>query len=302
MRRLYLKSTMITAHAGCEGTGLDTMDSIHKALELHADAAEIDVRMDPLGSLRISHDPLSIEDYLKKNPLEDVFNVLRDTSMLINFEVKEPRVFPKTLEAAEAQGFPTERLIFSGRLGPGHLSGDKRYMDSAAFFLNIEEVLKYVFVQRKAELGWKLFSILIRDPYVLLIEEGAALPDPYIFRAKTIQRKLSAVSKMIREIMIEETARIYVSFHAAAANIPKFLLGLPSIGYLRTEKVPLSVWTVDSPEVLRLCMAAEVYNITTRSVSLAKQVRTDYIREAAAGHSLPIGEGGDDLPAVSSVG
>ena len=47
---------MITAHSGCEGTGIDTMESIEKALEFGADAIEIDVRMDRLvtcGSLII---------------------------------------------------------------------------------------------------------------------------------------------------------------------------------------------------------------------------------------------------------
>ena len=66
------KKPLITAHSGCEGTGIDTMESVEKALLFGADAVEIDVRMDPFGDLRISHDPLSIEDYFKKNPLEDL--------------------------------------------------------------------------------------------------------------------------------------------------------------------------------------------------------------------------------------
>ena len=75
---------MITAHSGCEGTGIDTMESIEKALEFGADAIEIDVRMDPFGDLRISHDPLSLEDYLRKNPLADVFQRVQSSSLLIN--------------------------------------------------------------------------------------------------------------------------------------------------------------------------------------------------------------------------
>ena len=57
-----MNNPMITAHSGCEGTGIDTMESIEKALTFNADAVEIDIRMDPFGVLRISHDPLSIED------------------------------------------------------------------------------------------------------------------------------------------------------------------------------------------------------------------------------------------------
>ena len=95
MIQMKMNKPMITAHSGCEGTGIDTMDSIEKALLFGADAVEIDIRMDPFGDLRISHDPLSLKDYLQKNPLEDVFDRVLPTSALINLISKKKLHYTK---------------------------------------------------------------------------------------------------------------------------------------------------------------------------------------------------------------
>ena len=130
-----MNKTMITAHSGCEGTGIDTMDSIEKALEIGADAIEIDVRLDPFGNLRISHDPLSLEGYLMKNMLEEVFRRISPTSMMINFDLKEPKALYETLQAAQSFGFPSERMILTGCTTPDRLLDDRKLSGQAAFFL-----------------------------------------------------------------------------------------------------------------------------------------------------------------------
>ncbi len=137
-----MSKTMITAHSGCEGTGIDTMDSIEKALEFGADAIEIDVRMDSFDNLRISHDPLSLEDYLTKNLLEEVFQKITPTSLMINFDLKEPRTLYKTIEAAETFGFPAERMILTGAATPEKLLEDRGLPGRAAFYLNVSHVLQ----------------------------------------------------------------------------------------------------------------------------------------------------------------
>ena len=267
-----MNKPMITAHSGCEGTGIDTMESIEKALEFGADAVEIDVRMDPLGDLRISHDPLSLEDYLRKNPLADVFQRVQSSSLLINFDLKEKAALYKTLDAARDFGFPTERLVFSGCTTPVQLVNDPELALSANFFLNLEEVLKYVYDHRKEEFSREVFSMLMDDPYVILIDEDNSIPNVYLSEAVRLRQKVYAISRTLREKIYEDTVRIYQETRAAAVNMPKFLLWTRIAELLQKSSIPLSVWTVNEPELVRRCLEINVCNITTRKIQLTKQI------------------------------
>ena len=263
---------MITAHSGCEGTGIDTMESIEKALEFGADAIEIDVRMDPFGDLRISHDPLSLEDYLRKNPLADVFQRVQSSSLLINFDLKEKAALYKTLDAARDFGFPTERLVFSGCTTPVQLVNDPELALRANFFLNLEEVLKYVYDHRKEEFSREVFSMLMDDPYVILIDEDNNIPDVYLSEAVKLRQKVYAISRTLREKIYEDTVRIYQETRAAAVNMPKFLLWTRITELLQAGSIPLSIWTINEPELVRRCLEINVCNITTRKIQLTKQI------------------------------
>ncbi len=262
---------MITAHSGCEGTGIDTMESIKKALELNADAVEIDIRMDPFGVLRISHDPLSLEDYFKKNPLIDVFEIVRPTSLLINFDIKEKKALYKTLDAASEFGFPTQRLIFTGCTSPELLLSEAGLAHRAQFFLNLEELLKYVYQQRKDEFGEEIYSALLEEPDRIWIDAKTSIPN--IFRPESFQipPKLREVSHSIREKMREDIIRIFHQSGAAALNMPKILLWSGLIKTLKDNDVPLSVWTVNETEVIQRCFEQDVYNITTLTVQAVKR-------------------------------
>lgn len=268
---------MITAHSGCEGTGIDTMDSIEKALAYCADAVEIDIRIDPLGELRISHNPLSLEDYFKKNPLADVFDLVRPTSLLINFDIKERAALYKTLDAAQAFGFPTERLIFTGCTNPKQLLDDQDLSKRASFFLNLEEILKYIYQQRREEFNKELFSALIKDPYIIWIDEENAIPNIFLVESTKIPEKLYAVSKSIRGKVIEDTLRILQDTGAAAVNMQKFLLWTQIDEMLQSGNVPLSVWTVDDTKTMHHCLEENVYNITTHFIQSAQRIRSEYI-------------------------
>lgn len=263
---------MITAHSGCEGTGIDTMESIEKALEFGADAIEIDVRMDPFGDLRISHNPLSLEDYLRKNPLADVFQRVQSSSLLINFDLKEKAALYKTLDAARDFGFPTERLVFSGCTTPVQLVNDPELALRANFFLNLEEVLKYVYDHRKEEFSREVFLMLMDDPYVILIDEDNNIPDVYLSEALKLRQKVYAISRTLREKIYEDTVRIYQETRAAAVNMPKFLLWTRITELLQAGSIPLSIWTVNEPELVRRCLEINVCNITTRKIQLTKQI------------------------------
>ena len=272
MMSMRMERPLITAHSGCEGTGIDTMESIDMALLYGADAIEIDVRVDPFGFLRISHDPLSLEDYLKKNPLDDVFRRVFPTSLLINFDLKEEAALYKTINAAYDYGFPTERLIFSGCTTPDQLLNEPELADKANFFLNLECVLKYVYEHRKGEFTQEVFTILMEDPFILMIDDESVIPEVYLSKAVKVRQKLYAVSRTLREKICEDTVRIYQETRAAAANMPKFLLWTQIAAKLKDGNVPLSVWTVNEPEMVQRCLEVGASNITTKKIQLTKQI------------------------------
>ena len=283
---MNMSDPMITAHSGCEGTGIDTMDSIDQALLCGADAVEIDIRLDPLGGIRISHDPLSLEDYLRKNPLADVFRKVLPTSLLINFDLKEEAALYKTVNAAHDFGFPTERLIFTGCTTPDHLTGDPELTHRANFFLNIAAVLKYVYAHRKEEIGREVFSALMEDPYIIFIDEAGSIPDVYLTEAVKLREKICAVSRSLKEKIFEDTISIFRETHAAAANMPKQLLWTSIAETLKAGNVPLSVWTVNEPEIVRRCLDFGVRNITTRKIRLTKQILAEHSAQHGTGHPV----------------
>ena len=272
MSTLKFSKPIITAHSGCEGTGIDTMESIDKALFYGADAIEIDVRLDPFGDMRISHDPLSIEDYLQKNLLANVFQRVRTTSLLINFDLKEEAALYKTLDAARNDGFPMERLIFTGCTTPVRLVNDPELTRKANFFINLEELLKYVFEHHKEEFSREVFQMLMEEPFLILIDEDSEIPDMYFSKPVSISQKIYAISRTVREKIYEDAVRSYQETKAAAVNLPKFLLYTRIAEIMKASEIPLSVWTVNEPEMVRRCLEAGACNITTQKIQMTKQI------------------------------
>ncbi len=272
----HMNKTMITAHSGCEGTGIDTMDSVEKALEIGADAIEIDVRTDPFGNLRISHDPLSLESYLMKNLLEEVFHRIMPASIKVNFDLKEKAALYKTLETAETCGIPKERMILTGTTAPDDLLDDRELSGRADFFLNISHVLKYVYIHRREEFTDELFTILMEEPLMLVIDEDIPGADVYLSDAGMIRQKLFAVSKTLREKISEDTLRVFQETRAKALNLPKLLLDTRFMNMLNAAGIPLSFWTVNDPEQINRCLELKVCNITTRTPRSALWFRNQY--------------------------
>ncbi len=241
---------MITAHSGCEETKTDSLESIDKALEFGADAIEVDVRADSNGELRISHNSVRQEEYFEKLTLRTVLDRIRFTDLAINFDIKEQAALYKTIEEAERLGFPRERLIFSGCTGPEQLARDSHLAERGRFFMNIEEVMKFVHLRRCPDVDIEEFTVLMNDPWTVIKERGNEIPESWI----------------------DDTVRLYRLLHAEAANISKKILGTPLVDALQADGFPLSVWTVNEPEIVRQCMDINAFNITTRKVWQAKEI------------------------------
>jgi len=75
----------VTAHAGALNTKPNTLDSVRAALSCGADILEVDVRFLPGGAPVLGHTRAGPESAR----LEDVFALMRDSSIHINLDMKE---------------------------------------------------------------------------------------------------------------------------------------------------------------------------------------------------------------------
>lgn len=245
-----MNKPMITAHSGCEGSPDDSMESIDLALQYKADAIEIDVRTDPGGNLRISHNQASAEEFQQKLTLREVFEKILNTGLSVNCDIKEQSALYPTLAEAEKIGLPPERLILSGCTSPEALARDASLTQRGQFFLNIEEVLKYIYLRREKDFDMARFGLLMSDPWKILKENGLEIHDEWV----------------------EDTVQCYKMLHVSAANLPKTLLNSNLVSALKSASVPLSVWTVNEPELVECCLETKVVNITTRKVRQALSI------------------------------
>lgn len=81
--------TKIVAHRGASAEAPEnTLEAFQKAIELGADMIEFDVRRDPSGALRISHDPI-LDLGIDLPTFEETLRLTRG-SIQLDVELKEP--------------------------------------------------------------------------------------------------------------------------------------------------------------------------------------------------------------------
>lgn len=240
----------ITAHSGCENTPRDSMESIERAIQLGADVVEMDIRRAPDGVLRISHNPLTEEEYQEKPALESVFLRLRDTELSLNCDIKEAAALYDTLDMAASFGFGKERLILSGCTSPEQIARDPALVRRARLYVNVEEALKLLFFQRRQKGYTAEFQTLMSDPW-LLLREGE-VPD----------------------VWLEEVVQFAKAFRVQGINLPFRLLTDSFVKKMQSAEVPFSVWTVNDPEKIERCVREGAENITTLEVGKALEKRS----------------------------
>ena len=140
-----MKHILITAHSGCEGTPDNSMESIYKGIELGADCIEIDIRMDPEGKLRLTHnEPECWDDLIE---LETALPVILNGGTAVNCDLKEEKLLYPVLEALESAGFPREKMVFSGSVNVALLKADPTIVQRARIFLNLEQLLSHIITE-----------------------------------------------------------------------------------------------------------------------------------------------------------
>lgn len=246
---------MITAHSGCENTPADSMDSLRLAAELGAGAAEVDVRADQDGVLRLSHDRKETQaEYARCVPLEQAVSFAAEWALSLNFDIKEPWVLRDALALAKRHGIPRERLWVSGGITPEQLARDPALTASARFYLNIEEIFKYLFLQERGQEALADFAGLMTDPWRYTAGWMENLPA----RAEAVKR-------------------IWRASGAEGLNLPYWHVNAAALAAF--AGVPLSIWTVDSEADARRLLRAPVRNIvnlTTRRVLQAQRIRREF--------------------------
>ena len=153
---------MITAHSGCNGTAMNSMEYLRYASSLSVDALEIDIRRNSDGVLLLMHDPISDIPLLT---LEKGFEFLRDKKIAINCDLKEYNLEDDVLECAERIGVELYRLIFTGSI----TDCDSFRIDhpSLEVFINAEELVPKFYekpqidtlINRCKEYGYSVINI-----------------------------------------------------------------------------------------------------------------------------------------------
>ena len=255
---------MITAHAGCEKTAPNSIESVRKGISLGADAVEIDVRRrEADGVLYLSHDPLlggAVERCVK---LSDAFKIVSGhPTIRINCDLKEGGLIPHVVDLAHRYGLGPERLIFTGIVYPSYIVREPGINRMADVYINAENIIAETYYEARGEKEG--FSKELR----LEFEKN-----PWAFVRKNILDESSSESENISEY-VELISELCPSLYVKGLNIPYRILSDIVLEKFIRSGLLLSVWTVDEEkEVRRLLPYVE--NLTTRSVSVAKAVRKE---------------------------
>ena len=233
-----MKKIMITAHSGCEGTPDNSMESILKGIELGADCIEFDVRMDPQGKLRLTHNEL--EDYSAAIPLETALNVIAENNAAVNCDIKEEKLLYPVLKAAEAAGIPRERLFFSGSVDVDLLMRDPSVAKRVRIFLNIDQLFKFM-------------------------KEVVELPETWEERGPLFDVHIDKIAALLEKLGIECINPSYKMM------TPVRIVACNACG------IGLSLWTVNEEADQDRLLREDLVNITTRNVASALRLRKEIL-------------------------
>lgn len=90
MELTFVENFTITAHTGAYDTRMNSLESVKAALENNAQIIELDIRQRPDHTVVMSHDiVVTNNDGVE---LKKAFELLRDTEIMINLDIKETRV------------------------------------------------------------------------------------------------------------------------------------------------------------------------------------------------------------------
>lgn len=241
-----MKKTYITAHAGCDGTPDDSVESVRRGIELKTDCVEVDVRMDGDGVLRLSHNKR--ENYAEADTLEEAFRLIHDVDVGINCDLKERSAFYPVLALAKKCGIPRQKLIFSGSVTCELLASDPDVLQSCRIFLNIEEAAKYLFLADEENT-----AALLAEPAGIVVQKYAS------FNMKKFE-KIIKIAKAVG---------------AECLNMPYKYITIEQLAFFHEQGMPVSLWTINDPEAQKLYLREDLLNVTTKAPRSAMAARAE---------------------------
>jgi glycerophosphoryl diester phosphodiesterase len=253
---------MITAHAGCERTVPNSIESVMKGITLEADAIEIDVRQGEGGRrLYLSHDPRTGEAIDGCLPLSDVFAIVADhPGLRVNCDLKEDGLIAPVIALARQFGLGPSRLILTGIVYPSRIMRDPEICRMSDVYMNAENII----VERyyEARRGRAVLAAEFRTEFE---------KNPWVFVRNSIMK--NDIPDSIGEY-VGSLSRACQVLGVRGLNMPYRLLSDAVIAEFKSKGVGLSAWTVDTEEEMRR-LAPQVDNLTTRSVCAAQSVRRE---------------------------
>ena len=132
----------ITAHSGCENTPDNTLESVRAGIALGADFVEVDVRLDPDGVPRLTHDMPA--GYAGLPLLEDALRLAAAGGVGVNCDLKESAALDAALALGEGCGLSPARLAFSGDVPVERLLKEPDIARRATILLNSEVACAYM--------------------------------------------------------------------------------------------------------------------------------------------------------------
>jgi len=142
------KHIAITAHSGCEGTPDNSIASVLAGIASGADTVEVDVRLDPNGVLRLTHD--IPENFADAVTLEEAFQAVIGTDTAINCDLKHYEALYPTIALADQYALARDQFVFSGSVDVKMLLADPQISRRARIFLNSEEIAIHLLGSRPA--------------------------------------------------------------------------------------------------------------------------------------------------------
>ncbi len=234
---------MITAHSGCDGTPDNSLEHVRHALEIGADALEIDLRCLPDGRYIITHD--------EADAGTDFAEVLRlvaeKPDVCVNVDCKEPGCEADVMALANTFGL-CGRILFTGNFNP-QAAVDARFGPLRGFY-NVDfdhpfdrPQLEAIFDDLRAKRG------------------GAPLPADFEEKTARFARHVVWVCN---------------AMGVSAINIHYGICTDAFLCALRRAGIGVSVWTVNEEADIRRFLEKGVVNITTRSAGRAVALAREY--------------------------
>lgn len=125
----------VTARTGCQGSALNTLDSIKKGIESGADIIEFDLRFDENGEPVLSRDAQSKDAVHLKDALKDALTLISEhKNIKANINVKDTSNLALVSRYAEECG--TIRQVFFTGISAKDVSAAERIYPMIPYYIN----------------------------------------------------------------------------------------------------------------------------------------------------------------------